>query len=294
MELSGLRPLEGGWSGETFLAEAPGERSVVRIFAGPHHASFAADVQAALLRLMRGLVPVPAVLEVRPARDGVPALLVTEYVAAARAELLLPALDDARLSEVAQRLGRVAGTLAGIPQPRPGTFDAELRVERFEPAEAGMVAWVDEHGEALAWEAATLARLRTVARDAQDLLDSVGRFALAHGDLNPKNVLLDQDTLEIAAVLDWEFAHAGSPYADLGNLLRFERRPSWVEGALAGYVAVRGGSAAEALDLARAADLMALIDLAVRREANPVAARAHDHLLAIAEAGDWHAVPFSA
>lgn len=91
-----------------------------------------------------------------------------------------------------------------------------------------------------------------------------------------------------------ESAHAGSPYGDLGNLVRFDRAPAWTDGVLAGYGAVRGGEAAATLDLARAADLLALVELASRRAANPVAARAHDHLLAIAESEDWHAVPSSA
>jgi hypothetical protein len=53
----------------------------------------------------------------------------------------------------------------------------------------------------------------------------------------------------------------------------------------------RGGSRDEALSLARAADLWALVDLAARRGQNPVADRAHEHLVAIARTGDLHALP---
>lgn len=38
---------------------------------------------------------------------------------------------------------------------------------------------------------------------------------LVHGDYGPQNVLLDPATLEITAVLDWEWAHAGDPVEDL-------------------------------------------------------------------------------
>ena len=62
-----MEPLEGGWSGETFLAEAGGDRTVVRIFAGLRHSPEAAQVQEALLTLVRGLLPVPEVLEVSEA-----------------------------------------------------------------------------------------------------------------------------------------------------------------------------------------------------------------------------------
>lgn len=42
---------------------------------------------------------------------------------------------------------------------------------------------------------------------------------VAHGDFNPTNLLVE-DNGELSAVLDWEFAHAGTIWADLGNLLR--------------------------------------------------------------------------
>ena len=38
---------------------------------------------------------------------------------------------------------------------------------------------------------------------------------LVHGDYGPQNVLLDPATLEITAVLDWEWAHAGRPVEDI-------------------------------------------------------------------------------
>ena len=94
------------------------------------------------------------------------------------------------------------------------------------------------------------------------LLDTVPRACLVHSDLNPKNLLLDPDTLALTGVLDWEFAHAGHPFTDLGNLLRFDRAPAFAEAVLAAYAARRGTPPEEALGLARAADLWALVDLA--------------------------------
>ncbi|MFJ9388912.1 phosphotransferase family protein [Nocardioides sp. NPDC101246] len=287
----GLRPLDGGWSGETFLAEAGGERSVVRVFADPRHHPQAAEVHEALHRLVRGLVPVPDVLEVRRAdpATGTPALLVTEFVEGVRGDLLLPDLDEAQRDRLGRCLGEIAGTLAGMPFLSAGTFaDKDLRVETFE---LDLTEWVESYAERLDWSPSDLEGLRDVAADAQDRLDKVTRVSLVHSDLNPKNLIIDPETLRVRAVLDWEFAHAGSPFADLGNLLRFDRDEAYVSGVLAGYVAVRGGSATDALDLARSADLVALVELGARRTANPVAARAHDLLLAIGRSGDVHTAP---
>jgi aminoglycoside phosphotransferase (APT) family kinase protein len=294
-----LTPLEGGWSGETFVAEVAGERSVVRIYAGAsHRGANAHEVDAALLRLVRGLVPVPEVLEVRradPAADH-PALLVTSFLPGVRGDLLLPDLDERGLSMLGGRLGRILADLAGMPMLRAGPFvDGDLTIGSF-GAEGhsidGLPEFVALHEQAfLHWSQAELEGLREVATDAQALLDTVGRFCLVHSDVNPKNLLVDTDTLDVTGLLDWEFAHAGHPYTDLGNLLRFDRQPAFVEAVLGAYTARHGGTPAHALDLARAADLWALVDLAARRGQNPVAARAHELLLAIARSGDVHVAP---
>jgi hypothetical protein len=85
-------------------------------------------------------------------------------------------------------------------------------------------------------------------------------------------------------------AHAGHPFTDLANLLRFDRHPSYVDAVLEAWCDRRGGSPLDALDLARAADLWALVDLAGRAGDNPVADRAARLLHAFAGGGDLHAV----
>jgi aminoglycoside phosphotransferase (APT) family kinase protein len=310
-----LEPLGGGWSGETFLAVPAGggqgaERLVVRYFADARHAPGAAGIQAALLGLVRDILPVPVV---RLAHDGdaeLPGLLVTELLPGERGDLVLARLvggdGDAGsratdLRAIGRALGRVAGTLAAVPMPRVGMFaDAHLRIEPFH---LWLPAWVDTHAPRLAeagWSDGEVAALRTVAERAASDLDGAAP-RLVHSDLNPKNVLVDPATLQITGVLDWEFAHAGHPATDLGNLLRFDREPAYVEGVLDGYLAAvtaRGEDSSpgepdrrRATDVARAADLVALVDLAARGTVNPVVSRARAYLRAIARAGDVHAVP---
>ena len=65
-------------------------------------------------------------------------------------------------------------------------------------------------------------------------------------------------------------------------MLRFDREPAYVDAVLAAYVDRRGGTPAEALALARAADLWALVDLAARAQDNLVTKLAHELLRAIA------------
>ena len=112
------------------------------------------------------------------------------------------------------------------------------------------------------------------------------RYCLVHGDFNVKNLLLDPGNWQVTALLDWEFAHAGTPFTDLGNLLRFERDRTLSDSVLGAYSARRGVPVDEALARARAAALWALVDLAGRRHNNPVAARAEGLFRAIARNRD--------
>lgn len=290
-----LTPLTGGHSGRTFLAEVAGDRTVVRVYPpGDPRGPEAPEIDAAVLHLVRGLLPVPEVVEARRevAASGGPGLLVASWMPGERGDLVLARLgeeaDADGLARFGTAMGRAAATLAGMPMLRSGPFlDAGLGVGEF--PDAGLPEWVE--ARLSGWPTAARTRLGEVARSAQDLLDGVRRACLVHSDLNPKNVLVDPGSLELTAVLDWEFAHAGHPWTDVGNVVRFERHPAYVDAVLAAWTALRGGVAQPLLDGARAADLWALVDLASRAGENPVADRAETLLRAIADHGDLHAWP---
>lgn len=280
---AGLEPLDGGWSGETFLAHAGEERSVVRIYGGRSRdrGPRAPEVDAAVLRLVAPVVPVPRVLEVRPgdpARD-VPGLLVCTLEPGERLDPLLPGLDEQGLRAVGSALGTVLGRLGLVLQVRTGLFTTpDLVVEEDLPR---LGEWVDRHLEGL--PAALVPGLQEAAGAAQDLLAEDQRRVLVHGDLNPKNVLVDPGTLEVTAVLDWEHAHAGGPWEDLGNLLRHvpdgEPGEVLVDAVLAAYAALVPGVPRDVRERARAADLAALVELAARREETPPVRLARQRLL---------------
>jgi aminoglycoside phosphotransferase (APT) family kinase protein len=287
VDLSELVPLTGGWSGRTFLAQVAGERSVVRVYPPAERSGVGAEIDAAVLRLVRGLVPVPEVLEVRPssAAQDRPGVLVTSYVDGSRGDELLPTLGPEELGRVGAVLGGLVADLGGMPMLRAGAFaDADLTIQ---PWQLDLPAYVEDLEPRLAHLSVDeLEGLRLVALEAQTLLDTVPRTCLVHSDLNPKNLLLDPETLELAAVLDWEYAHAGHPFTDLGNLLRFDRDPVFTDAVLTAYAERRDVPPERSLPLARAADLFALVELSTRRADNPVAERADRLLRAIARARD--------
>jgi aminoglycoside phosphotransferase (APT) family kinase protein len=274
---TGMSPLEGGHSGETFLAVAAGERTVVRVYGGRSRSRgpAAPEIDAAVLRLVRGLLPVPEVLEVRagdPAAD-VPGLLVTSFLPGERLELVLPELDAGGLEKVGAELGVLLARLSHMVMPRYGEFvDADLTIRPF-------AITLAEFREQLGLD---LPGLSELVDDADDLVALTRRTCLVHSDFNPKNVLVDPDTLRVTGLLDWEFSHAGSPFSDLGNLLRFEDTAGLVDPVQRTYSALVPDAPEDLLDRARAADLFALMELASRAGQNPVADRALDLLRALA------------
>ena len=81
-------------------------------------------------------------------------------------------------------------------------------------------------GRLAAWSDRDWDALVELIDQAGDVLDEgEQRTVLVHSDFNPKNILVDLSigARSVAGVVDWEFAHAGSVYADIGNFSRFER-----------------------------------------------------------------------
>jgi Ser/Thr protein kinase RdoA (MazF antagonist) len=286
-----LRPLAGGHSGETFLADVAGEEAVVRVYGGrsASRGPLAPEIDAAVLDLVRGLLPVPEVLDVRrgdPDAD-LPGLLVTSRLPGDRLDLVLPGLDDEGRRRVGTELGTLVGRLGHMTQPRAGTFTDRTLVPRELPEHLReLPLWVRSHEPALGGD--LVEALLPLAERGQDLLDQDRRVCLVHSDLNAKNLLVDPETLRVTGVVDWEFAMAGSPYADLGNLLRFDRDPVLVDSVVSAYRDFMPSTPDDLLDRARAADLFALVDLAAREEQTEVVAHARTLLGAVAGTGDLH------
>lgn len=59
---------------------------------------------------------------------------------------------------------------------------------------------------------------RILNQESQRLAELDAESCFVHGDFNPSNILIDQG--QVSGVLDWDYSHAGTPYMDIGNLLR--------------------------------------------------------------------------
>jgi aminoglycoside phosphotransferase (APT) family kinase protein len=280
--------------GETFLADLDGEEVVVRVYG---RAPERAAVDVGLLRRLRGVVPVPAVLDARvESGEGSPPYVLMSRLPGERLDVVLRQVGERSAGELGRAVGGVLLRLATVRFAGPGELTgADLAVTPMPPELTSLEAWVRGRADRLpGWTDEDRAALLALARGVRPLLDAVaGEATLVHSDFNPKNLLVDVARAEVTGVLDWEFAYAGCRLADLGNLLRFPPEDDDPAGAafVAGVVelAEAGGLPPGWLDTARALDLFALVELAARERANPVVAAARDLLLATARTGSLQA-----
>lgn len=301
-----LAPLTGGYSGETFLVGEPDDpaASVLRIYG---RAPQRCAVDTALLRLVRGILPVPEVVESRPADAEMPGILVTERLPGVRLDHVLddPATDDDARRRLGESVGRLLARLSGIPMPEPGFFaDATLVVVRGS-LDVDLDDFVSEQRDTsrlASWSDHDTAALRRLADHAQTLMEArpdaadpatYGRCVLVHSDFNPKNLLVDPVTGQVTGLLDWEFAHAGSPYHDLGNMLRFRRDPVFTGTLVRAYVDAAPPLRPDPVTLGRCQDLWALVELAGRSERHRVTDAATTLLRHCAREGDVNAWPWT-
>ena len=195
-----VRALAGGFSGETFVAgdpdADPDSAVVVRIYArDPARAA----IDASLLRLLRGVLPVPEVVEYRPAEGELPPVLATRFIAASRLDHLLGAgLSDDQCEAVGINLGWTLGSLSSIPYLRPGMFkDADLALTS-EGMPTELTQWAQhfrDNGRFAGWPQQDWEALQALVDKAEHILDETWqqspRVVLVHSDFNPKNILVD-------------------------------------------------------------------------------------------------------
>jgi aminoglycoside phosphotransferase (APT) family kinase protein len=103
---------------------------------------------------------------------------------------------------------------------------------------------------------------------------------LVHGDFNGANILLRRgggDTRwEVAAVLDWEFAMAGTSLFDVANMLRHYKLRFGVgfeRPFIGGFQAAGGTLPPRWREIARLLDFMSLVELLSRLDAGPTMVR---------------------
>jgi aminoglycoside phosphotransferase (APT) family kinase protein len=267
-----VHPLDGGLMNRNYRIRFAGssEKFVLRFF---DRDPAACAKEAAVLTLVRDDVPVPDVLHAEPSGSAsVPPFLVLEYIDGISLRELKKRGDPRSIGEAAYDAGRV---LAGLSRHRfdhSGLLTPELTIEPGVFENATTSGLIDHFASSPVFQrridAALTERVKEWARSRESRHTQPLSFSLAHGDFNAANIFVREENGRwiVAAILDWEFAFAGSVFCDIGNMLRYERaerprfEPNFSRGCTDGGLQLGD----DWRQLARLADLPALCELLTR------------------------------
>ena len=188
-----------------------GETYVLRIYS---HGDARREARA--MDLARSLVPVPVEVYRGDSWPG--------STSAGTSFSVFSFLEGEVLQNVPEHMGAAAEALvriASVVMASPGMIEPDGRISPFPfGGVKGFILESLETNSVKAWlgrrEISSL--LEITNRENQRLAELDAESRLVHGDFNPTNILIADG--RVSGVLDWEFCHSGTPYMDIGNLLR--------------------------------------------------------------------------
>jgi aminoglycoside phosphotransferase (APT) family kinase protein len=263
-------PLDGGLRNCNLKLTTDRGVFVLRIY---EHDPSLCRKEVDLLGLVRGRAPVPEVMYTAPnGMDEMPPFAVLRFVEGITFQELKRAGDREATAEAAESVGRALAAIGRVQFERGGWIGPGPSVGApLLPGENALPRFVDLCLESEALRGRMPDDFRAQAHAlvwgaAAELASLDGHARLVHCDFGNRNVLERKagGRWGVAAVLDWEFAVAGSPLTDVGHFLRYDAHsvaePRFVRGfAEAGGELPDGWRRA-----ARLIDFSALCDILTR------------------------------
>jgi aminoglycoside phosphotransferase (APT) family kinase protein len=198
----------------------------------------AAAREASLLELVKARVPVPEILYVSPAIREPHTYVILGWVDGVPLD---DAFKEAPRGEARVAVRSTGGVLARLQEFRFGTsgfFGSTSEVEKPVASDAQAIIGGLEHslfedvGKERLGPSLTKRLWQFVKKHEESLSTVEHQDLLVHGDFNGANVIVRTapEPPGVRAVIDWEYAHSGTPLVDLGSMLRrAASRPAWFE-----------------------------------------------------------------
>lgn len=199
-----------------------------------------------------------------------------QWVDGPRLDLAARGATSADLARIGAAVGRALASIHHVTFEKVGFLNGALEVSTpIDPGLRGLHAYlrsclVDGRGGERLGPKLTRALMTFVEAEGALLDTWTGPPALAHGDFGGSNILVRcagaDDAWCVAAVLDWEFAFSGSPFFDLGNLLRppLGERPGFADAVASAYRAAGGRLPERWREMAALVDLTAWAEFLTR------------------------------
>jgi len=237
--------LSGGFANASFKVSLSNMDApvVVRVYVRDPSAAYR---EASILELVKERVPVPEVLYVSPEAREPHTYVILRWVGGIPLDQVLAQGTSADAKWAVRATGSVLAKLQAFRFASSGFFGRTLDIRTPFSSETRAIVGVLEQclfkdcGEERLGVALTQ-RLWRFVTEHEESLGAVEHHAmLVHGDFGGLNVIVrtTPDTPEVAALIDWEYAHSGTPLVDLGSMLRrpgHETAPWFEEELIRGY-----------------------------------------------------------
>ncbi len=237
--------LSGGFANTNYKVELSNMDApvVVRVYIRDPSAAYR---EASILELVKERVPVPEVLYVSPEGAAPQTYLILSWVGGVPLDRLLVEAATPDAKRAVRATGSVLAKLQTFRFESAGFFGKKLDIRNPFASEPRAIVGILEQclfkdcgGERLG--AALTQRLWRFVTEHEASLGVVEHHAmLVHGDFSGVNVVVrtTHGPPEVAALIDWEYAHSGTPLVDLGSMLRrpgHELTPWFQEELVRGY-----------------------------------------------------------
>lgn len=237
---------EGGLSNTNIRVEISDENApyLVRLYTRDKNCL---RKEVAINELTRNTVPSPKFLWSADSNEitGHP-YVVMEWMNGKRLETLVSSMNNAQAETAGASIGRALAGIHSFTFEHTGFLDDDLRpLERIDLGARELRDYIEESLQKALLKGRIHKSLieqllEYFDRESAVLSDWNAQPCLTHCDFGGSNILIneiDDQRLQVSAVLDFEFAFSGAPYFDFGNLLRnpLGNRPEFVAALAAAY-----------------------------------------------------------
>lgn len=187
-------------------------------------------------RLLADKIPVPKIYYADSECQRYPyPYTIMEWVEGQLMRDVILSEEESAITDCAYEAGKYLNLLRKIKFPYSGFFEVDMKIRPFNKDEEYIPyvlnilqdkIVIESLGEALQTQVIEL------VKNNQNLLSAHQEANLTHADYDPANMIVKKinGQWKIAAILDWEFAFAGTYLLDIGMMLRYcHRLPAYYE-----------------------------------------------------------------
>ncbi len=174
------------------------------------------------------LIPMPEFLHVQNENSPESSFVIQKWFDGVPFYKILETPVNTNLTMTAKNIAFILNTITSQKFHKAGFFKNNLEINPYDNENNNhpFISYIEDclfdgyAGKNLGDELRN--ELWTYVKENRDYFPKQEPACLVHGDFNFDNILVDYDSGKVIAILDWEFAFAGSHLFDIGTFLRFE------------------------------------------------------------------------